>query len=313
MKKKIIFTILTISISLLICLIGGEILARLLIPYSLINDERNLVYRYDNELGWFPIKNSEKSYKGSHLINVKSNEIGFRDVNHGVKTKQRIAFVGDSFVWGYDVEQDDRFTEKLQSQSPNSEIINMGVSGYGTDQELILIEKWFDHFKPDIVFLVFCDNDWDDNKSNSRYGGYYKPYFKYSNNTLEKCGTPVPMGLNYYHRIYPTVFKSRLVQALTRVALPDDVSVEDPTIMIINKMKDYVNSKDAKFVLAFVDSADTDMKQSFCESNKIQHLFLSNSFKFETGGNHWTPEGHEFVSNKIYKFLVQEEIIDDSY
>jgi len=130
---------------------GAEIIARILIPEDYVLDEMNLTYRYDPELGWFPQENSEKKVKGSRYFFVKHNKDGFRDIEHGSKKKKRIAFLGDSFVWGYDVDYGERFTEYLQKRLPDWEIINMGVSGYSTDQELILIEKWFDHFKPDIV------------------------------------------------------------------------------------------------------------------------------------------------------------------
>ena len=181
MKRRKLLIIITFFISLLICVLGGELLARLLSTSVLVNDERNTIFRYDEELGWFPLKNIETDYIGSHKFHVKNNSDGFRDIEHGKKKKKRIAFVGDSYVWGYDVEQNERFTDKLRNMLPSWDIINMGISGYGTDQELLLLEKWYDHYQPDVVFLVFCNNDWKDNITNLRYDGYYKPYFTNSN------------------------------------------------------------------------------------------------------------------------------------
>ena len=204
--KKIIFTLFTILISLIILIGGGEIIARILMKNYYILDEMNLTYRYDEEIGWFPIENSSKQYTGTRLIHVQHNQSGFRDIEHGPKKKKRMVFLGDSFVWGYDVEYGERFTELLQERLPDWEIINMGISGYSTDQELLLIEKWFDNYKPDIVFVIVCDNDSLGNRSNKMHR-YYKPYFTYVENKRIKHGIPVPKSLPYYTAKYPNLFK----------------------------------------------------------------------------------------------------------
>ena len=142
------------------------------------HDERNLTYRYDPELGWFPMANSRKTFTGGRTIQVEHNARGFRDVEHVIGTKPRSVVLGDPFVWGYDVEQPERFTEKLRAGLPTGRFTTSGVSGYGTDQEYLLLKREYEFYKPQIVFLVFCrDNDEDDNTRNMRYGAFYKPYF----------------------------------------------------------------------------------------------------------------------------------------
>src|SRR6266540_4873193 len=116
-------------------------------------DERNLTYRYDPELGWFPISNSKKIFTGSRTIHVEHNSRGFRETNHVLDTKPRIIFLGDSFVWGYDVEQNERFTDKLRDKLAGWSVYNLGVSGYGTDQEYLLLKRQYDFYRPQIVFL----------------------------------------------------------------------------------------------------------------------------------------------------------------
>ena len=97
-----------------------------------------------------------------------------------------ILFLGDSYLWGYDVEAAERFTDKLQVRHPEWSIYNLGVSGYGTDQEYLLLNRYFDEYKPQVVFLLFCEEtDHEDNRSNMRYGGYYKPYCTITGNRLE--------------------------------------------------------------------------------------------------------------------------------
>ncbi len=54
----------------------------------------------------------------------------------------------------------------------------MGVSGYSTDQELILLRETGSRLSPDLVILVICDNDFESNLLDFVYGRYYKPRFR---------------------------------------------------------------------------------------------------------------------------------------
>lgn len=307
MKNNTLFGIITFLCALIICFIGGEILARYYyIPLNFPSDERNLLYQYDKKLGWFPIPNSDKEFMGSHMIQVKNNSLGFRDIEHGEKKKKRIAFLGDSYLWGYDVEQDERFTEKLRPLLPNYEILNMGVSGYGTDQEFLLLEKWFDHLQPDVVFLLFFSgNDFVDNSSNERYG-YYKPYFTINNNKLTLQGTPVPTCKKYFSKEYPTLHKSKLIEFLYLNVLTRKKTFDDPTIPLIKKLKEFVHSKGSTFYLAFAVNADNGQDCHFCKTENIEHVFLTNPFKYTTQGMHWTPKGHDFAKEKLYDFILSK-------
>src|SRR4051794_33322557 len=99
------------------------------------------IYNYDAELGWFPVPNSDGSFTGMRTIRVRHNSLGLRDVEPDAAPKPTIAFFGDSFVWGYDAEQNERFTEILRAKMPEQRIVNAGVTAYGTDQEYLLLRR----------------------------------------------------------------------------------------------------------------------------------------------------------------------------
>ena len=75
----------------------------------------------------------------------------------------RVFFMGDSFVEGKQVADDEVITAVLARLSEDGgaamEVINAGVAGYGTDEELILWEKVGRSLDPDIVILGFYPND----------------------------------------------------------------------------------------------------------------------------------------------------------
>ena len=82
-------------------------------------------------------------------------------------------------MWGLDAEANERFTELLKPKIPDYKILAAGVSGYGTDQEYLLLKRLWPKVKPAVVVLIFCtQNDRLDNSTNIRYEGYLKPYFE---------------------------------------------------------------------------------------------------------------------------------------
>lgn len=286
-------------------------------------DERSLSYRYDSELGWFPIANSNTQFNGGRLIRIQHNADGFRDRAHTAKSKKRIAFVGDSFVWGYDAEQEERFTEKLQALLPDWEILNLGVSGYGTDQEFILLQKYFERYQPEIVVLVFSDNDVEENTLNQAHGGYYKPYFEEVDHQLVERGVPVPKCLRYYRAEHPLFFRSELMQfSFTRYlawSAPRHVSSKNPTLRLVQEIRTYVESKGAKFVLAYGTEIEGAKKRAFSEATRVNYLFLLDSahltwdYMYNTGGHHWTPKGHDEVCSKLHQFLVTHDFLQGEH
>jgi hypothetical protein len=109
---------------------------------------------------------------------VKHNSLGLRERELGDIAPDRILFLGDSFTYGFDAEVNERFSDLLQQALPHYGMVNAGVSGYGTDQQYLLMQRLWDQIRPKYVVVTFCvDNDRDDNTSSRRYWTYYKPYF----------------------------------------------------------------------------------------------------------------------------------------
>jgi hypothetical protein len=304
--KKRYFRIAVLLFTLVLCILITEIWRRDVVDSLDVLDERNLNYRCDSDLGWFPIENSTKSFTGSRTINVKHNSRGFRDSEHIIETKPRIIFLGDSFVWGYDVEKEERFTEKLRIKLPNWSIYNFGVSGYGTDQEYLLLKKHYDFYKPNIVFLVFYNDDID-NSTNIRHGGYFKPYFMADGNKLKLGGTPVPKSENYFfgkHRILAQSYCVRFaVMLYLKCVNPPEVELKNPTLPILENMHKFLNDKGAQFIIGL--GASNLELEKFLTSKNIPYVRLSNPYTYPGAGQHWTPEGHTFVSEQIYDFLMK--------
>ena len=126
---------------------------------------------------------------------VSINRDGLRDREHAVKKPPntlRIAVLGDSYAEAMQVNREDAFwaimEKQLQScpnlRGRNIEVINFGVSGFGTTQELLLLRHKVWKYSPDIVLLAFCSgNDVADNYLLLKKKEY-DPYFILENGKL---------------------------------------------------------------------------------------------------------------------------------
>jgi hypothetical protein len=97
-----------------------------------------------------------------------TNSFGFRDEEfHVVKPAgtMRIVVLGDSITSGDNVRQHERYTELVESclnqnhKGKRFEVMNLGVGGYNTLQEVATLEEKGLLFQPDIVVIAYCLND----------------------------------------------------------------------------------------------------------------------------------------------------------
>jgi len=298
--------------SLFLSIALAELGLRLFIvdEFSPMQQERSLLYEYHPVLGWFPKKNTSRRFTASRTTTVTHNSQGFRSPEPETNNKPGIIFLGDSFVWGFDVEAPERFTDKLQARHPEWNISNLGVSGYGTDQELLLLESHFDVYKPRAVILVFCtDNDIEDNATNVRQGGFYKPYCTgFDSNGIIIKGIPVPRcyrAMLADHMELSHLFLTRfMVRAYCKFHNPPTFHANrNPTDLLLLAMRSYVVKKGAFFGVAMQENNE-DFKKLLTEY-QIPWVALRTKKKFPGFAGHWTPEGHTEVCDDVDKFLMK--------
>lgn len=276
------------------------------------SSERSLSYRYDAELGWMPIPNSSVVVTTARSIHAKHNALGFRDIEFARGARPAMLFMGDSFVWGVDAEADERFTDLLRSRISNYTIVNAGISGFGTDQEYLLLQRIWATIQPAVVVLIFCtDNDRRDNSLNERYDGYQKPYFvAAADGTLVLRGQPVP----YSRQVY--IKENWLVRHLwlARVAVSAYVEVRhpkverpDPTERLVGQFRDFVAAHGARLIMG-LQSSDTELIQ-YLRVEKIPFVSFEGAEAYsDRYGSHWTPEGHRSVADRVLKLLAENNI-----
>lgn len=267
------------------------------------------MFTYDAELGWSIIPNSSGTYTASRTIDYTHNSMGMRESEIVEDARKRLLFLGDSFTWGFDVQQEERFTNHLKAHFPEYQIINAGVNGYGTDQQWLWYNQIEQTIKPDaVVLLYFGENDHVDNSTNMRHGGFYKPYFERTETELQLKGTPVPKGERYFYAEFPRISKLWLVRlsvsAWYKNRAEAKIYIEDPTLDLITKFDSDLRNNNIPFIL--LGQSPKPSVISLVDQLDLPFLDVSNSFRYETFGGHWTPEGHQFVADSIIPFLRSE-------
>jgi hypothetical protein len=138
--------------SILIFLLAAEGALRILYP------ERSEVHKKYPEgvfcqrhplFGWIgqPNASGVLSYAAKDMddMHVLMNADGFWDAPHqSIKPPgvQRLLFLGDSFTSGSGIDKKERFTDLIKDRlSSEYEVINMGMWGYSTDQELLVFDE----------------------------------------------------------------------------------------------------------------------------------------------------------------------------
>lgn len=161
--RSLLFNIVLLAVSLIFSLIVGEIGLRLLgyagAPESLIGNIRHVD---DPVLNWRFVPNSTVQYGN---VIWQYNSTGFRDVEHALEKPTnvtRVVVVGDSVTEGSGVKQGELFTSFAQTLlGSRYEIINLGMSGLNTPQEIHILAVEGMKYAPDIVVVNFILNDCD--------------------------------------------------------------------------------------------------------------------------------------------------------
>lgn len=281
----------------------------------------------DRDLGWKLKPGASGEWKEEGASFVRVNSQGLRDREH-TKAKPpntlRVAVLGDSFTEAIHVPIEQTFWSKLERKlgncqavkgRKNVEVINFGVQGYGTAQELIMLRKKVWDYHPDIVVLAFfIGNDVINNSPKLEYD-LYRPFFVY-----DASGKLVPdmsfrdrapidrneRAVSFVDRLPRwIVSNSRILQVAKKAELgikkqqlsndftklsaqnfkePTDAVWENAwrvTEGLIVTMRDEVVQKNADFLVVTIGAPmqverDAATRKKFMEENKIQDLFYPN-------------------------------------
>ena len=150
---------------------------------------------HDELLGWANLPNVDLPDFYGPGVGVQTNEQGFRgseDVTPAVPAGRiRIVCSGDSFTFGYGVGDDETWCQRLTALDPTLQTVNMGLGGYGVDQEYLWYRRDGTRLDHDLQLLSVLTDDFRRMRSD-RFMGYGKPLLAVRNDSLVITNLPVP-------------------------------------------------------------------------------------------------------------------------
>ncbi|HYO16634.1 MAG TPA: GDSL-type esterase/lipase family protein [Thermoanaerobaculia bacterium] len=292
--------------------------------------------RYDRFLGWSLIPGARTRMRspGEFDVAVRINAQGFRaDREYSPLPPPgglRIVAVGDSFTFGNGVEVHQAFPSLLERRLA-AEMINLGVPGYGVDQQLLMLESRGLGFQPAVVLLGLHTPDIFRN-TNAFHGQYGKPLFRIDpEGRLVLTNVPVPApGTPRPPRRTGPLDRSRLFHLVwVRLERHGFGGVWDVTEGILRRMAAVSESAGARLVVlllppqyAVYGSRLERLSQAhtigciaeILRENRIEHLDLTpvlaaqaerepGELLFYRKDGHFTPAGNEVIAHEVERYL----------
>jgi hypothetical protein len=188
------------------------------------------LYTADHQRGWSLRAGAEGLVVGETRQYVHVNKHGFRDVNRSYEKPAstiRIAVLGNSWTEAMQVPLDKSYCSLLERKlteiscyaGKQVEVLNFGVSGYSTAQELLLLRQEVWKYHPDVVVVAFYSaRDIANNvrQFNNAADPEQSPYFVYRGDQLV---------LDDSFRALPAVHKKQIMLQKIRGTVNDHVMV----------------------------------------------------------------------------------------
>jgi lysophospholipase L1-like esterase len=331
--------------SLVVAALGVEALARVFFPqWAPRTGALTEFWRYDPDYGWSHVPDTRGRFAAHGFdTTVTINADGFRGGRVPLQrepARRRVLVLGDSYVWGFGVEDQEVFTARLAQACPGLDVVNLGVSGYSTDQEVMLYRGKGAAYSPDVVVLVVATNDYEANAAERQYVYYYKPRFALDGERLVLRNHPVPRVspplralASMAKRSYVLTQADRLIEGVTSAiadaARPAPAAprggAEFPktmgqrvTVALVKQLAETLRASGTELVVVFTEDhgrRGRAMERALA-GNGITFVHLVESFDARTleedhlpGDFHWSADGHRRVAGVLASALAHLRLV----
>jgi lysophospholipase L1-like esterase len=299
--------------------------------------------QYDARLGWTAQPNAIKRHRdrsGQFDVTYQINEYGYRGPAYPVAGDPdtfRVIVLGDSTGFGWGVAEAETFSSIIDREVDNLEVINLALSGYGTDQSYLRFVEEGIRFGPDLIVLQVSHNDFEE-IMHPFFNQKPKPHFRLTQRgDLELQNVPpAPIGERarlFHSNSLPVPFKEWLGwhsyafnllnevyygmrrSPMTTSAVPANIYTPESIALfnaIIRMLNDKASEVEARVVLVFSTKAISTNR--LLEPDQVPVLdlypdFLSTGLGDDTklyfsDGYHWNPAGHRVAADKLKRFIL---------
>lgn len=244
--------------------------------------------------------------------------------------KLRIVTLGDSFTFGDEVSDSETYSSYLATMLPNTEVLNLGVSGYGHDQMLLYFQEEGVKYHPDVVILGYVSFDADRNLH--LFGAFEKPKFELSHGRLHLTNVPVPTAAEVLAR-EPYQLKSLDLAVMLGERLGSTVGWNEKraqkiTSAILDELVNTIRMHGAIPVFVYLPvwnqiydlreglTANEEFLDSYCRRQSVACLFLRPLFREQVKEGvsfnvrtHWGPQAHMLAAQAMRDFLMAKGLV----
>jgi hypothetical protein len=254
--------------------------------------------------------------------------------------EQRIVVLGDSFTFGEEVSDDETYSHDLQASLPSTEILNLGVQGYGHDQMLMYLKEEGVKYHPDVVVVGFAYLDIYRNIES--FFAYAKPRFELASDGLRLTNVPVatpervlaeesyrPKSLDLMvilrEKLRWSLGKNEVEAREVSRRLLDQIvatthSIGATPVFVYLPVYEEIQPLPKSAYLLTASSPPVEDREKylndFCQERDVPCLFLRSRFHEEVqkGANfnaagHWNAEAHNLAAQEIKDFLLRRNLI----
>jgi len=176
--KRVAANALMVVLSLALGLVALEAGGRL---YATAIAKKGKLFQPDAELGWRPLPDLDlvRNNANGDPWHITTDAAGIRGPSAwSEEGRTRLLVLGDSFAFGEGVDLAERFDTLVKERIPDLEIVNLGVMGYGPDQQFIRARPWKETLRRgDVLLLLTYGNDFYD-LAQTRHAGRSKPWLE---------------------------------------------------------------------------------------------------------------------------------------
>ncbi len=276
---------------------------------------------HDSLLGWRYREGARVRHATLDFdVEVSIGALGFREQASLPARAPEVLVLGDSLAFGWGVAGDQTFAALLEGELGLS-VWNLGVSGYGTDQELLLLrERSFAaglpfELTPRVVLAVFCPNDVEEVARPLMYGNS-KPCFLGPPEQAVLANVPVPYPwIERVSHLYRSV-RRHAVERFQDPLSPAEVERARALVVALYvQMAGEAREIGAVFVVALEGQA---WLGDALERAGLLHLDLSPALEQEAQAAgavvfahdpHWNSRGHSAVARALAAFLRERALL----
>lgn len=281
-----------------------------------------------------PLAKTYYCNEGYGLVKYQSDRFGFRNIDTMWDNNPQAIMIGDSFVHGACVSDEETLPKKLSTEI-NSNVMNLGIGGNSPSHYVTYAHLFIPKLKPQTVYLNFYPNDNGVNRKSSierEYVDLNKEIF--AKNALSfidtsqyfEQGMKIIAFLRGDKTVEKKTFANKVINRFKKHStLPTIKSVigftQDfkQTEHAITKTLELCNEFDCKLIVSFIPNSEYLRPDPRADSyaDKIKHLTSKLSLKFVDGreflnrkkdsddfaikGAHLSPIGYEKMAKEIAK------------